>query len=68
MPKLITIQIISSQRVEGQGVEADPTRLVSEWYSTDGTLLLALDPYTGQTYGAINMAEFLSASSQQEKP
>jgi hypothetical protein len=42
MAKLM--QVIVVERCKGAGTEADPSRLVIEYWSTDGKLLASHDP------------------------
>jgi hypothetical protein len=65
MAKLIKPTIIYSEERTGKGVDGDPVRLVRQWFSGDGTLLLSYDGYKDETYGAINMVDFLSKLSNQ---
>ncbi len=60
MAKLLNAQIIQAETVRGEGkTEEDPVRRVEQWFSPDGTLLLAYDPHLDKTTGAINIVEFL---------
>lgn len=43
MAKLVVLIEVDEKR--GKGVEGDPVRLVRQWWTTDGTFVVELDPY-----------------------
>lgn len=61
MAKLITVQLISTQRNKGKGIESDPIRNVQQFWTTDGKVLLSFDPETKILEGAEKFFEYLES-------
>ena len=45
------IQVIKTEEKRGEGKEDDPVRLVTQYWSTDGTLLAERDPLLESVLG-----------------
>ena len=59
MPKVITIQLIQCEHSGGLGTPESPYRMIEQWFTPDGTLVLARDDVADKTTAAMNMVDYL---------
>ena len=59
MAKLLNVQIISTEKAFGKGTTDDPSRILEQYWSPDGVVLLEYDGFKHETWGAFNMLEYL---------
>ena len=59
MARLLTLQLIETAELKGDGTEKAPYRRVQQLFSSDGTLLLQYDPHKDETTMTANLLTHL---------
>ena len=66
MAKLLpTIQFIKTEKHKGNGIESDPSRIVEQYFTTDGILVLEYDHHLDEISMTMNMFKALQSLSNQ---